>query len=309
MRKFTLVFSLLCISSLLAKEDKPAVPTCPRFLGESPDRLIGGDLTVAFDSFRSLPDGSWAGNTGALVAGNFAVAIPKDKYGFGAQLGGSYGIYDWDGRWSNATGNTKALQQEAFLTVGLFRRVPDCSGWNAGLVYDVMFNKQASVFAVTSFIGQMRGQLGYLIKGGNEVGAWATVNALTWHETVDSTPVTFRAICQVNLFWSHYFENLAQTTLWVGTPYRRGLMYTSGRPGQYIVGASFRAPLTQELSVVGHGAYMGAHSGSVQQTSRNYAADVCIGLSYSFGGCKAGGRPYLPVGDNSNFLVDTNANM
>ena len=56
--------------------------------------------------------------------------------------------------------------------------------------------------------------------------------------------------------------------LWVGTPYRRGLMYTSSRAGRYIVGASFRAPLTKALSVIGHGVYMGAKSGPGQRISQ-----------------------------------------
>ena len=146
----------------------------PKISGYCPSFPVGGDVALAFDYFRSLPDGSWEGNSGAFTSANFAVGIPKEKWGFGAQLGGSYGLYDWDGRGSNTRGNQKALQQQAFLTGGLFRMTPHCSGFNAGVVYDFMFNKQFGVFAVNPIIAQVRAQFGYLIKGGNEVGLWGT---------------------------------------------------------------------------------------------------------------------------------------
>lgn len=292
-----LLYSPLTAKNISPKKNSPSSPF-----------PLGGDVALAYDYFRSLPDGSWAGNNGAYASLNLAVGIPKEKYGFGAQLGGSYGLYDWDARGSNTTGNTRALQQQAFLSVGLFRRAPCSSGLNAGLVYDVMFNKQFGVFALSPIVGQVRAQLSYLIACENEVGLWGTLDTQTSHEETSEIPVKYRAICQVNLIWTHYFKNLAQTSLWVGTPYRRGLMYSSGRAGNYIVGASFSAPLTSTLSIVGHGMYMGARSGSAFQESSNYAANVTFGINYSFGSCKSGHRPFLPLADNSNFLVDTNLN-
>jgi hypothetical protein len=277
-------------------------------MGHCPCFPIGGDAALSFDFFRSLPDGSWNGNSGAFASLNLAIGIPKEKYGFGAQVGGSYGLYDWDGRGSNPPGNTSLLQQQGLITVGLFRVTPHCSGFNAGIVYDLMLNKEFGVFGLSPTLGQMRGQLGYLIEGGNEIGLWSTIDTQTSHEETFQIPVQFRAVCQVNLFWTHYFKNLAQTTLWVGSPYRQGLMYTSGRAGNYLLGASFRAPLTAALSIVGHASYMGAHSGPSIQESFNYASNVSFGINYSFGGCKAGQRPYMSLGDNSNFIVDTNLN-
>jgi hypothetical protein len=295
---------LLFLSTLVAGEHH----CCPRAAGDCPSVRVGGDAAVAFDYFRSLPDGSWTGNNGAFTSLNLAVGLPKEKYGLGVQMGGSYGLYDWDGRGSNLTGNRKALQQQGFLTVGLFRVTPYCSGFNGGIVYDVMFNKHFGVFALDPIIGQLRAQTSYLIQGSNELGVWGTVDTQTSHKETSEIPVKFRAVCQANLFWTYYYKNRAQTTLWAGTPYRKGLMFTSGRAGRYIVGASFKAPLTQAWSVVGHATYMAAHPGPAAQESQNYAANVCFGINYSFGGCKAGQRPYLPLADNSNFIADTNLN-
>jgi hypothetical protein len=281
---------------------------CSKFAEFCSSLPVGGDIALALDYFRSLPDGSWAGNSGAFANINLAIGISKEKYGVGAQLGGSYGLYDWDGRGSNLSGNSKALQQQAFVTAGLFRMTPSCSGVNVGIVYDLMVNKQFGVFGLNPIIGQLRGQFGYLIQGGNEIGVWSAVDTQTSHEETSQIPVRFRAISQVNLFWIHYFKNCAQTMLWAGTPYQRGLMFSSGRAGNYIFGASFIAPLTRVLSIMGHGCYMGAHSGTAFQESSNYAANICFGLNYSFGSGKAGQRPYLSLANNSNFLVDTNIN-
>ena len=307
---------LVCLSLLpLAawadgnQKAKAEEPSCINFPGHCCDFPVGGDFAIALDYFRSLPDGSWDGNFGAFTSLNLAVGIPKDKWGFGAQLGGSYGLYDWDGRGSQPSGNTKTLQQQGFLTAGLFRRTPECSGFNAGLVYDFMFNKEFGVFGLSPYMTQLRGQFAYLFQGGNELGVWGTVNTHTSHRETSEIPVKFRAVPQVNLFWSHYFKNRAQTMLWVGTPYRRGLMYASSRAGRYIFGASFIAPLTKALSVIGHGSYMASKSGPADLESENYAANVCFGLNYSFGGCKAGQRPYMPLADNSNFIADTNLNF
>lgn len=293
-----------------SESEQSVKPLCPpKFLGHCPSFPVGGDVALAIDYFRSLPDGSWSGNFGAFSSLNLAVGLPKEKYGFGVQIGGSYGLYDWNGRGSNSTGNTRALQQQAFLTAGLFRMTPQCSGFNAGVVYDFMFNKEFGVFALNPTMEQLRAQFGYLIKGGNELGFWGGVNTRTSHKRAGSDSVKFRAIPQVNFFWSHYFKNRAQTMLWGGTPYRRGLRNASGRAGLFIVGASFKAPLTHALSIIGHGVYMAPRSGSAFQESRDFAANVCFGVNYSFGGCKSGERPYLPLADNSNFLVDTNLNF
>src|ERR1700733_11482412 len=90
--------SLLFASALVAdeshKSDAPKRHCCPQAAGVCPSFRVGGDAAFAFDYFRSLPDGSWTGNSGAFTSLNFAVGLPKEKYGIGVQMGGSYGLYD-----------------------------------------------------------------------------------------------------------------------------------------------------------------------------------------------------------------------
>jgi hypothetical protein len=304
----------MATQTLLADRDKtqavaPSAPqqknTCsPAFY---PARIpLGGDTTLALDQFRSLPEGSWEGNWGGLLSLNLQAYINPS---WQAQLAGSYGLYDWTGRSSTPFKNPSAWQQQAFATGAFSRETPCRCGFNFGLAYDWMFNKNFGEFAVNPTLSQLRSQLGYLIKGGNELGAWATINTNVSHKESQEVPLKFRAISQANLFWCHYFKNGAYGMLWGGTPYRRGLMHSSGRAGRYIFGARFHAPLTHALSLNGHAAYMGARSAHNGTESKNYAANICFGLTYSFGYRKVNPTPYMGLADNSNFLVDTNANL
>lgn len=264
------------------------------------------DFTLALDDFRSLPEGSWVNNWGAVAALNLRTFLP---YCFTAQLAGSYGLYDWAGQASAPFANTKSLQQQGFITVAASRLTPDCSGFNAGVAYDWELNKHFGIFVVNPFLSQIRAQFGYLFQGGNELGFWGSYGINTSDETSQELPLKFRAVSQANLFWCHYFKNNGYTMVWAGTPYRRGLMYESGRPGNYIFGLQFSAPMTCSLSIEGHGAYMGPRGGSGVTPSKNFAADLCIGITYSFGKRRIQQSPYMTLANNSNLIVDTNQNF
>ncbi len=267
---------------------------------------LGGDVSLSLDSFRSLPEGSWGGNMGILGSLNLACALPKQNQGIGIQGGASFGAYGWDGKGST---NSKALELQGFATLGLFRKTPHASGVNAGVCYDWDINSKYGVYGLDPTIAQVRGQVGYLWNQRNEFGVIGSYGTQTAHEHFGALPITFKAINQVNAFWRHHFRNKAHAMIWAGSPYGKGLMYSSGRAGNYILGASFRAPLTSFLSIDGHGVYMGARGGSdANVESKNYAANISFGLTYSFGGQKAGSRPYLDLANNSNFLADTNSN-
>ena len=263
------------------------------------------DLTLALDDFRSLPEGSWNGNWGGYAAASLKAFLPRD---FAAQLAGSYGLYDWAGRAFAPFVNPDSLQQQGFVTVAVSRQVSS-SGINAGIAYDWMLNKNFGVFAVGPFFDQIRGQLGYLIQGGNEVGVWASYGIRMSNQESQQIPLQFRGVSQLNLFWCHYFKNNGYAMLWAGTPYRRGLMYESGRPGNYLFGLQFSAPMTHSLSIEGHGAYMGPRGGSGIGPATNYASDLSIGLTYSFGKRRIQQSPYMTLANNSNFIVDTNQNL
>lgn len=264
------------------------------------------DLSLALDDFRSLPEGSWNGNWGAFLSTNLSVSLPSSIF---MQIAGSYGLYDWAGRSSTPYTNSKTLQQQGFITVAASRQTLKTSGVNAGIAYDWMLNKHFGLFSVNPFFDQIRAQVGYLFRGGNEMGALATYGIHTSHVESLQIPLQFRGISQVSLFWCHYFKTSGYGMLWLGTPYRRGLLYTSGRPGSYLVGAQFSIPVTHSLSLDGRAVYMGPRGRSGLIPAKNYASDLSIGITYAFGKRRILKTPYMTLANNSNFLVDTSQNQ
>ena len=264
------------------------------------------DLSLAIDNFRGIYSGSWSGAFGAFAAVNLAVQLPRS---FALALAGSYGLYEWNGRASTPFKNSKTLQQQGFITGALYQQTPDDSGWNAGFAYDWMLNKNFGLFAVNPFIDQVRGQFGYQFRKRNEFGLWGTYAIHKSFEESQSIPLEFRGISQVNLFWSYYFENNGYAMVWAGSPYRDGLLYTGGRAGRFIAGTQFSIPMMDSLTIEGHASYMAPRSWSGTVPAKNYGADICFGVTYSFGKRRIAKSSYMSLANNSNFMVDTNQNF
>lgn len=264
------------------------------------------EIGLGYDYFRSLPEGDWDGNTGGLISFNVAAPAPcLEEQNIDMQLGGSYGIYDWSGRGSAPSGLLGQSQQQAFLTAAIAQKDICFSGISAGLAFDWMWNRRASVFAANYNISQLRFRAGYLSDCENEWGVWGTLNTQTAHKSSQGIPVSFRAISQVNLYWEHYYENCARTMVWIGLPYKKSLSFSSGRAGKFIVGADFQVPLTCSFSIEGHASYMHGHSAPTPFKSRYYAANIYLGLKWAFGDSECCTFPYFSVGNNSNFITDT----
>ncbi|MCB1111156.1 MAG: hypothetical protein H7A37_00710 [Chlamydiales bacterium] len=269
--------------------------------------FFSGEVGLGYDFFRSLPEGTWEGNTGGLISFNVAADAPCFcNSDYGVQFGSSYGVYDWHGRESAPTDRQQPAQQQVFLTAGIFRTADCDCGINYGIVYDWMWDTRIGVFGAEASIDQLRFQGGYTYCCNNEFGFFGTLDLHRAHRTSQQIPLTFRAISQINAFWRHLFANCAETMVWIGIPYKSSLMFTTGRAGKFILGGSVRAPLTDRFMLEGHAAYMEPHSaaGAIQQ--RYYAANICIELKYAFGSGCCGKQPYMPLANNSNFFVDTN---
>ncbi len=264
------------------------------------------DLSLGMDDFRGIYSGSFNDSFGALTALN--LTFPFQHY-FTMQFAGSYGLYDWSGRSSTPYKNSKSLEQQAFVTAAINWLTPSTSGWHAGAAFDWMWTRNFGLFAVNPDVDQVRAQLGYLFRGGNEIGAWATYGLHSDREKSQHISLKFKAISQVNLFYCHYFKNNGYGMLWGGVPYKRGLKYTSGPAGRFIVGAQFSIPLTHSLSLDGHGSYMDPRGGSGITPSKNYGANIYFGLTYAYGKRRVIKNPYMNLANNSNFMVDTNQNF
>lgn len=258
--------------------------------------LSGYDVesTVAYDYFRGIPDGSYNGNSGVYFAANSNVCVCDIT---AIQLGGSFGIYNWDGRDNLVFKNDKNPLYQGFLTLGA---ASSFDSFNGGLVYDHMFTNHFGIYRLSPSIGQIRYQVGYQFNQ-DELGLWGTVRTNTSHKSALGIPVSFRAINQLNGFWSHNFCNGAFTSLWIGAPIGNSLI-RHGSAGVLTAGFLARAPLTSSWALDAHGSYMLSKKSN---SSRNYSASIAVGISYLFGCSNAS---YLPLVNNSLFLVDTNYN-
>lgn len=282
-----------------------------RYLSRTLALLLSAHLSLAayffeantsYDYFRGIPDGSWNGNSGALVSLNAA-----DCYfdGICFQLGGSFGIYNWDGRENLVFKNAKNPLYEGFLTAGGTWQSDD---YTFGLVYDRIFTNHFGIYDTSPSFDQLRFHAGYQLCY-ETFGVFGTCHLSTSHKKALGIPVAFRAIDQMNLFWGHTFDNSAKTLLWLGAPYRKSLRFPNKTAGVLTAGVALRAPLTDNLYFDGHGSYMRARNAHGSEQSRNYAASVCIGITYSLDPCEGENFFVMPVANNANFLVDSNHNQ
>ncbi|MDP1835415.1 MAG: hypothetical protein Q8K75_05740 [Chlamydiales bacterium] len=268
--------------------------------------LVAGnslEVNTSVDYFRGLPTGSWNGNHGALVAANAGYSLTEC---LDAQFGGSYGVYNWDGRGNLVFENPKETEQVGFLTGGASYLYGD---WTAGLTYDRMYTKNFGIYALSPVIDQIRFQFGYT-RFCEEFGLWGTTSVNTSYETALGIPTNFKAIGQLNLFWRHQFDNCTHTKLWIGMPYQDSLMFPGERAGNVILGFSFRVPLCGQVFIDGNGSYMAARKAPGVVQSRNYGFNMCLGLTYCFdNGNWCYSTPYMSIANHSNFFVDTNINQ
>ncbi len=283
----------------------------------------GGVGIVGFeglDSFKGIADGSYPGNFGEVTGVNIGTPMwGLQQYGFGWQTGVSYGVYDWDGR-SSTTNNPAGAQQQLFVTTGFYRKAPCNQRLSFGLVYDWMFNDEWGEYGAHPTLGQWRFQIEYATSGENSFGLFACKRDLSAQQTFTAGPltpfplpvtVTNRTISQLDFFWHHKFCSGADSYLWYGIP-DHGSLNGDGSVVDWILGVGFQVPLTDSLALYANGAYFhpSAAAGNAAAVESGY--NISMGIAWYFGGAKTHAiyghcnDPYMPVANNSNFLVEQN---
>ena len=264
-----------------------------------------------YSSWRGISDGSGPNNNGFFYGANFGTRLGQlsDRTGIVAQIGGSGGFYDLNGRASPFESNE--IVQQGFITAGLFRRADELTNFSAGVAFDGMFNDNFGQYGASPFLGQLRYQVAYALNDWHEFGMWGTVRMAG--ETQDILgPLSFRAVDQFNFFWHHKFAFGADATSWIGFPDHTKLG-GNGSLGNYIFGGTLTAPLSPAWAVYMDLQYMppSAHIGSTAAKEESFF--LGIGLMFypgrnsrtaSVSGSRW--RPYLPVANNGSFMVDTN---
>ena len=140
---------------------------CPADCDDCPG--YGLELWSGVEAYHNVTDTFYQRNLGIDVGGNVGVPIPKlREYGIGAQFGVGYHAADFDGRFLNDNltfADTSSVQEEIFLTTGLFRRAfageSFFSHFNMGIAHDWLLTNEFGQYAQSPTLGQWRGQLGY----------------------------------------------------------------------------------------------------------------------------------------------------
>ena len=260
------------------------------------------------DTFRGPPEGSFQSNFGVVNGLNAALPVVED-WGLGWQLGGSYGLYDFSGRSSPAVHQSGA-QQQIFVTTGFFRRALPGQRFNFGVVHDWMVNDNYGQFGLSPTLSQWRGQIEFACSDFNSLGVWATIHDRTYIGERPDNHNQLRGINQINVFWHHKFIQGADTWFYAGVPDSKRLV-GRGLVGSVLLGASVQAPLTDRLALYANAMYMPPNNAPGPNGSTLDAYNVGVGFAW-FPGRNARTRsvngarwlPYMPIGNNSNFLVD-----
>ena len=260
---------------------------------------------AGFDSFKGVSDGNWESNFG--VVGGLNAALGFGQRGIGWQLGMSYGVYDLDGR---GTVNPTTSQQQVFVTTGFFRKAHDDQQLSFGIVYDWMINDNWGIFAVDPTLGQWRGQVEWAFSGSNAVGMYGCLRDRWSQQLVTTFFVTNRSVSQANVFWHHKFVSGADSYVWAGAV-QTDRLNGQGSLGDWVVGASVQVPMSDRLALYGNAQYMHPSAAAGPAASIESGYNVGMGIVWYFGGHAYSDRingkcnlPYMPVANNSTFLVD-----
>jgi len=274
-----------------------------------PDR--GVYVFHGYSGWRGISEGSGGNNNGFMYGANVGKRLGalSDWTGIGLQFGGSYGLYDLNGRSSGFRDNQ--IQQQTFVTAGLFRKPDDLTNFSGGIVMDVMINNNFGQYAVAPNLSQLRAQIAYAVNDCHEIGFWTALRMSSDTFNVGG-PLSFRGVDQFNFFWHHKFDFGGDGWTWMGIPDNTKLG-GNGNLGGYIFGGTLTAPLSPRWSTYTDLQYMApsARVGASGADQETYF--IGIGLIYYPGAnarCNSlvdkTWMPYMPVGNNGSFMVDTN---
>ncbi|MBI2480812.1 MAG: hypothetical protein HYV60_19950 [Planctomycetia bacterium] len=275
------------------------------------------EVWVGADAYKSIGDGGFSGfaplpfaignNFGAVTGFNSGLALGDSRVR--AQVGASYGAYDFKGRLTVAPGKDDSLEQQGYVTFGFYKRSDVCCderlSW--GVVYDQFFGHQWGWAMNEVYVSQIRGIVGYAINECNELGMWGTFAtnqdrvALGFPIGVVTTEV--RAMNQVNAYWKHNWAFGANSTMYIGA-------FDQADVASWQLGMLNTAPLSHSVSLYGNFNYVvpGSATGLVGAAEEQWNASV--GLVYYLGGKAVNttvsgnkGLALLPVANNGSLLI------
>jgi len=244
---------------------------------------------------------------------NFATRLPDEwgERGWGLQVGGTGGFYDWDGR-SNSTSSLG--QTQGFFTYGVFRRATACRPWSYGVVNDWMLNDHFGVNAQSPTLNQIRGVVAFTLSDEYEIGCWATLRGKGDSKAVvrGQTVVDYRVVNQANLFIHRHWEQGAETYFWGGVVQRNRLSGAASL-GDFTLGGMMTVPLSDRVASYCNAQYMRPSAKPGAAAAVDSIWDMSFGLVFYLNGCSRACNvngnccsPLLSVANNGSMMVDCN---
>jgi len=257
---------------------------------------FGIDTFFGVNAVKNPLDDTRGNNFGLLASASVGM---KAMGNIGFQIGGSFAAYDLHGRHTSASGRSLEVEQQTFVTAGVFKRANlscgDC--WTWGVVWDYF---TADGFGEDGRTGpnlhQIRAQIGYAINCCNEVGFMGNtgIDNGTIFDS-DNPNARVNILDQYTAYWKRTWCNCAETTFYAGVP--------SGEPSEFVFGFTGVVPLDCNFALVGGWHYVlpsvsGGGDFPNAVLSPNYRDEiwnVYFGMSYAPGKYSRCCNPWMPL--------------
>jgi hypothetical protein len=153
------------------------------------------------------------------------------------------------------------------------------------------------------------------MNGCNGVGMWGAKRDLGSVQRVGNFTVEDRALTQVNLFWHHKFCSGADSWVWFGLP-DHGRYDGDKSFADWMIGFNVQVPLSDRLALYGNASYLHPSAAAGADAAVEQGYDVGMGIVWYFGGHACSNAingkcwmPYMPVANNSTFLVEQGSSV
>ncbi|MCC7083778.1 MAG: hypothetical protein IT427_02085 [Pirellulales bacterium] len=252
----------------------------------------GQDFTVfgGVHDFRSPVNIVGNSNFGFQEGVNWAAPLWQE-FGLGAQVGFQVTQSNLQ---SNAINLYDDYRKQTFLTAGLFHRPCDGRGWQYGVVFDYLHDDYYQLFDV----GQLRGELGWLLDCQNELGFWFATGMFDSDNRNDNVilgATTYSAINQYAFYYRRRFCRGGEGRLWGGF---------AGNSGG-LIGADVRLPISSAWAVESGFNYVISEKNENPLFS-DQTWNIGMNLVWYWGcnaKCRSLYRPLFNVADNGSFMV------
>jgi hypothetical protein len=240
--------------------------------------------------FKGSIDQGLNGNFGFHEGVNMGVAVCRD-FGLGVQAGVNFVQSDFLG-----SANIPEDRNQTFFTLGVFRRAPECGGFQGGTAVDWLRDE----YNVFMNLSQLRTELSYVGECGNEIGFWGTRHLKGDHDEINegTESVSWRAVDQYNFFFRRHFRHGGEGRVWGG--------FTGHGDG--LIGADMRIPFACSFAIEPSFEYLIPKKSDDSFAQEGF--NVSINLVWYLH-CRARRadcspfRPLFNVADNGTFMVQT----